>query len=760
MNTPSDTLAFAVTNSEPRRRFLLFGAIYVVLWIGSWYSARLLDSFGVVSLWFLPAGLRFSCLLILGWPGFLLELTVQFVFALMQLTQLEGSPLREILSTQTLWRLYNLLASLIVTAAVIFPLRRRMGDSWDFTRPRHSALFFVTSLLVSTLSALVGTVGLLQLEFITQGESSDVLAKWLIGDFIGIITLSPLLIARVAPGLLHYLQYGCWRRQHMPDASGKTRDLQTIIVAVPSLMLVFGIPWSMGLSQHFPLIALLLLLPLAAVALHSGLRSALLAVIVLDGGLVLLISLFDKQGQALHYQLVMIAIALVGLSLGGAVEARNRVIARHRDFATISNDLLWETDRMGRFLKVSGQLAEDLALSPGQSWPSVAGRGLVPNLALLEETLARQQSFQHLEIVLQGNAENPYWIQLSGLPLLDETGELIGYRGTAVDVSSARLAESLLSNYNEELLKEVAERTSELRQTVSELATKEQHLQVLLAAAPVGVLEFDQLGNCHYINTNGCALAGCTPEEAQGLPMLEFVHPDDRSYVEFVWDLNRQSPEVRLLEFRMNRTDQRCTAHWINLFHLQQPVDGTIMVLTSTSAHSQQDERLWSLAHHDALTNLPNRNLFWDRLEQSCRLAKRHENCVALLWIDLDEFKAVNDTFGHPTGDALLQQVAQRLKSKIRDSDTVARMGGDEFAVIMPGVMGNERAVQVANELVAMLAEPFTLPQGSVQISGSIGIALYPLHAATVETLTQCADMALYAAKNAGRNQVHLWSEG
>ena len=126
------------------------------------------------------------------------------------------------------------------------------------------------------------------------------------------------------------------------------------------------------------------------------------------------------------------------------------------------------------------------------------------------------------------------------------------------------------------------------------------------------------------------------------------------------------------------------------------------------------------------------------------------------IWIDLDKFKLVNDTLGHAAGDALLQQVAQRLKSRIRDSDTLARIGGDEFAVIMPEVKSGDAAVQVANELLASLSEPFHLPQGSAQISGSIGIALYPQHVHTIEAMMRCADLAMYNAKHAGSNQVHV----
>ena len=757
MNTPCEALAPALPSLNRQQRFLLFGGLYVALWLGSWYSARLLDSPGGVSLWFLPAALRFSCLLAFGWRGLLLELTVQLVFALMQLTQVAGVPIPEILSVHTLWRVYNLLASLVASAALIFPLRWWLRDSLDFSRPGHGALFLLASLGVSALSALAGTFGLLQLGFVSATESAEVLAKWLIGDFLGIITLAPLLLTRVVPGLKSYLRRGFWQS---PQQAGAAPDLPIVLVVASALLLVFGIPWALDLQQNFPLITLLLLLPLAALALHYGLRAAVLAVVLLDAGMVVLIALFDKQGQALHYQLVMIAIALVGLWLGGAVEARQRLLLRYRDFSSVSNDLLWETDRRGRLRETSGRLAGQFVLSLGHSWRSLLHQGSQPQLAELLLALKRRQPFRHLEIALQSASGTPLWIQFNGVPLVGAAGEFVGYRGSAVDVTRARQAEAQLRNYNDDLLKEVAERTHSLRQTNGELALKERHLEVLLAAAPVGVLEFDDAHCCRFINVNGCALTGFTREQAQGSALLDFVHPDDRAHVEFVLKVNRQSDGVHWLEFRPGRSDQRCTAHWVNLRHADHSMDGAIMVLTSATARSEQDERLWTQAHHDALTDLPNRNLFLDRIGQALRYARRHESGAALLWIDLDAFKEVNDTLGHIAGDALLQQVAQRLKRSIRDSDTVARMGGDEFAVIMPDIMQAEDALRIATQMIASLAEPFNLPQGRVRISGSIGVALYPQHATSVDRLTEFADQAMYSAKNSGKNQVHLWRNG
>jgi len=739
-----------------QRRFLLIGGIYIALWIATWYSAKLLESVGFVSLWFLPAGFRFFCLLVFGWPGLLLELAVQFIFALMQITAVAGPPITEFLSVNSLWRLFNLLGSLAANAIVVLPLRRWMSGTWDFTRPAHSALFLAAALVASMLSAFAGTYGIVQLGFIKATQFPDVFPSWLIGDFIGIITLAPLLLVRLWPGLYSYLRNGRWRSQNQSVANKRNADVRTLLIVLSALLVVFGIPWYLNLNPHFPLLALLLLLPLAGVAWHQGLRGAVLGVMLLDSGLVVLISFFGEHAQALQYQIVMISIALVGLWLGGAVEAINRLMVRYRDFASISNDLLWETDRRGNLTEATGRLADHLAWSPGQSWRHLLGYAPQPQLAVLERALAHEQPFRNLEIALHDHENTLRWIRLNGLPLRNAAGDLTGYRGTAVDVSSARNAEELLQNYNETLLREVAERTQELNQSHSELASKERHLQVLLAAAPVGVLEIDEAQNCCFINVNGCMLTGCTPDQAQGRHFLDFVHAEDRDYVGYVWKSNSQSDEVQWLEFRLERTKLRCTAHWIRMANADQSANGAIMILTNATARSQHDDRLWTLAHHDALTDLPNRNLFWDRIGQALREAKRRNGGAAVLWLDLDGFKAVNDQFGHAAGDALLQQVAQRLKSRIRDSDTVARLGGDEFAVIMPDISTPEGAVRIAEGLVASLAEAFHLPQGTTHVSASIGVALYPTHAETVENLVQCADAAMYSAKRAGKNQVQV----
>ena len=152
-------------------------------------------------------------------------------------------------------------------------------------------------------------------------------------------------------------------------------------------------------------------------------------------------------------------------------------------------------------------------------------------------------------------------------------------------------------------------------------------------------------------------------------------------------------------------------------------------------------------ALHDGLTGLPNRTLLGDRTSQAIRLADRELVPAALLLIDLDRFKEINDTLGHHYGDQLLVQVGQRLQATLRKVDTVARLGGDEFVVLLPRIASSEGAVAVANKLQAGLQEPFTLDGLALEVEASIGLALYPEHGSTPEELLQRADIAMYAAK-------------
>jgi len=179
-------------------------------------------------------------------------------------------------------------------------------------------------------------------------------------------------------------------------------------------------------------------------------------------------------------------------------------------------------------------------------------------------------------------------------------------------------------------------------------------------------------------------------------------------------------------------------------------VSGTVLYLETLK---RSKALLWRKANFDALTELPNRELFHDRLEQEIKKSVRSGLPIALLLIDLDQFKEVNDTLGHEMGDLLLQQAANRIVNCVRATDTVARLGGDEFTVVLPQLHDVLIARQLAQKIINKLAEPFYLRDEVIHISASIGITLYPADATEIVNLMRNADQAMYAAKNEGRNR-------
>lgn len=179
---------------------------------------------------------------------------------------------------------------------------------------------------------------------------------------------------------------------------------------------------------------------------------------------------------------------------------------------------------------------------------------------------------------------------------------------------------------------------------------------------------------------------------------------------------------------------------------------------TREKEKKRAEERLQYQALNDELTGLPNRRLFADRLAHSLAMAERKQQTMALLYIDLDGFKLVNDTFGHAVGDILLRQVASRLKTRVRLSDTLARIGGDEFTVALEDVGQRSDAIRVANQILEALATAFLIEEHKISIGASIGISLFPQDAADASLLFQQADSAMYASKRAGKNNVSCYT--
>jgi len=174
----------------------------------------------------------------------------------------------------------------------------------------------------------------------------------------------------------------------------------------------------------------------------------------------------------------------------------------------------------------------------------------------------------------------------------------------------------------------------------------------------------------------------------------------------------------------------------------------------------QAEERIRHMAQHDALTGLPNRALLHDRLDQALVQARRHNHPAAVMFLDLDRFKAINDSLGHEVGDALLREVALRLRGVVRAADTVGRLGGDEFVVVLHEVADADAAVHVAEKIVQAFAPPVRIGVHELRASTSIGIALFPDHGDEGHALVKSADMAMYLAKRDGRNRYCIYDAG
>jgi diguanylate cyclase (GGDEF)-like protein/PAS domain S-box-containing protein len=189
-----------------------------------------------------------------------------------------------------------------------------------------------------------------------------------------------------------------------------------------------------------------------------------------------------------------------------------------------------------------------------------------------------------------------------------------------------------------------------------------------------------------------------------------------------------------------------CVIHYVGLF-------------SDITSIKESQEQLERLAHHDALTGLPNRLLFHARLQHALERARREENRVAILCVDLDHFKNINDSLGHPSGDRLLQAVTQRLLHSVREEDTVARFGGDQFTLLLEQLHESKDAGIIAEKVLKVLARPFDLNGQEVYVTGSIGISLFPDDGQDITTLLKNADCALYQAKERGRNNYHFYTK-
>ncbi|MCQ8129722.1 sensor domain-containing protein [Methylomonas rivi] len=343
---------------------------------------------------------------------------------------------------------------------------------------------------------------------------------------------------------------------------------------------------------------------------------------------------------------------------------------------------------------------------------------------------ARQQKITEEQVE---NAGDKKWVETFKAPVIDDNGVLLGTVGFFRDITDRKRIETQLR--------------------IAATAFEAQEGMVITNAETL-ILN---------INRSFTELTGFTPEDVVGRKMNVLksgIH--DIAFYDDLWAIVAQSGYWQG-EIWNRRKNGDLYLEWLTITAVKDQA-GTVTHYVGTmldiTARKEKEEAVKHLAHFDVLTDLPNRILLTDRLQQALALVRREKAKLALMFLDLDKFKPVNDNLGHGIGDLLLREVAKRLQTCIkRETDTVARLGGDEFVILLSHIEHAQEAAWVAEKVVQTLNQPFEIERHTIGISTSIGIALYPSHGVDAKTLLKRADNAMYQAKEAGRSCFKFFQE-
>lgn len=293
-----------------------------------------------------------------------------------------------------------------------------------------------------------------------------------------------------------------------------------------------------------------------------------------------------------------------------------------------------------------------------------------------------------------------------------------------------------------------------------ELRKSEKRFRTIFDSANDGILIADiETKKFHTGNQKICQMLGYTPDEIKGISVMD-IHPrEDLPYVLKQFEKHAQREDVRAADIPVKRKDGGVFYVDINTSLITFAGNTYLMgIFRDVTERRQAEEKIRHMAFHDALTALPNRILFNDRLNLALAHAHRKKEMIAVLFLDLDRFKVINDTLGHSMGDQLLQGIGGRLKNCLREGDTIARLGGDEFALLLPGITHEEDLVNIARKIIKIIKQPWTIGEHKLYITASIGIVLYPNDGNDAETLLKNADTAMYHAKEQGRNNYQFYT--
>ncbi|MBT9512867.1 MAG: EAL domain-containing protein, partial [Acidovorax sp.] len=439
----------------------------------------------------------------------------------------------------------------------------------------------------------------------------------------------------------------------------------------------------------------------------------------------------------------IVGVVLVFSDVSDSYRVRRRLEdneARFRTLTALSSDWYWEQDAQFRLTHVEGRaddrLVQEASLHMGKTRWELAAPGMSDatwdeHRALLE----RHQEFRDFEFERHDRQGRSYWVSISGTPIFDDDGMFCGYRGVGKDITARK---------NDE---------NELR--IAAIAFESQE----------GMIVTDPDTIILRTNQAFSRITGYSADEVVGrhTRLLASGH-HDKAFFDGMWASLSRSGEWT------GELWNRCKGGEVNLHFMaisavtdrHGVLTHYVATLSDITQRAAAAREIETLAFYDPLTHLPNRRLMLDRLQRAFATSARSGMQGALLCLDLDHFKTLNDTLGHDMGDVLLQQVAERLTHCVREGDTVARLGGDEFLVLLEdlGTQATDAAelVQdVGEKILAALHQPYQLASHHVHSTTSVGAVVFSGQGQTVEDLVKHADLAMYAAKTAGRNSIRFF---
>jgi diguanylate cyclase (GGDEF)-like protein len=354
---------------------------------------------------------------------------------------------------------------------------------------------------------------------------------------------------------------------------------------------------------------------------------------------------------------------------------------------------------------------------------------------------------------LAGWRNQTFFIVAVGLLLLTLAGLLMLM--VRRQLGRLRRSEASLTQQNDDLVR----LSSELGSSQARLGEKSHALETTLATMDQGLMMIDRTGTVVLSNKRAAKLLELPEDFLGNRPTLQQV-------LEYQWSTNLCGREEgsfedfarpRLVFDRQNFQEIRWpNGRVVEIRSVPRSDGGAVRTYTDITQRKRAEERTHYFAHHDDLTRLVNRAMFRRRLEEAIALASNERRGLAVFYLDLDRFKQVNDSRGHEVGDRVLVEAAKRMRGAVRSIDTVARIGGDEFAIILPFMEEPEAAILLAQRLIALMTAPFIIDVEASTIGVSIGIALFPQNGLTIDALLRHADQSLYAAKHSGRNTYRM----